>query len=70
LEANQIEKRIWGEHYVDIISTIYSDGVNVPLFTPNAEFISFDTEHVTKNGAIYLGEILLKHTILKDIINL
>jgi peptidoglycan/LPS O-acetylase OafA/YrhL len=70
LEANQIEKRIWGEHYVDIISTISSDGVNVPLFTPNAEFISFDTEHVTKNGAIYLGEILLKHTILKDIINL
>jgi len=70
LEANQIEKRIWGEHYVDIISTICSDGVNVPLFTPNAEFISFDTEHVTKNGAIYLGEILLKHTILKDIINL
>ncbi len=68
--ANQIEKRVWGEHYIDIISTISSDGVSVPLFTPNGKFISFDTEHVTKDGAIYLGAILLKHTVLKDIIHL
>lgn len=68
--ANQIEKRIWGERYINIISTLSSDGISVPLFTPNGKFISFDTEHVTKHGAIYLGEILMKHTVLKDIIDL
>jgi len=67
LLANQIEKRVWGEHYIDLISAISTDGINVPLFTPNGKFISFDTNHVTRNGAIYLGGILLKDTILKDI---
>ena len=66
LIANEIEKSIWGDNYVDIISTISVDGLNVPILTPSGKFISFDTSHVTKDGAIYLGEKLLENAVLKE----
>lgn len=64
LIANNIEKSLWGERYIDLIATISNNGSKVPLFTPNNNFISFDTNHVTKEGAIYLGKQLLLNSKL------
>lgn len=64
LMANNIEKSIWKDHYVDLIGSLSDDGVNAPLFTPEGKFISFDTEHLTRDGAIYIGRVLLEKSIL------
>ena len=63
LYANKIERSIWGEKYIDVLETISTNG-KVPLFSEGKRFISFDTEHATKDGAIFLGRILLEHTKL------
>lgn len=63
LYANKIERSIWGEKYIDLLEVISTNG-KVPLFSEGKRFISFDTEHATKDGAIYLGRALLENTKL------
>ncbi|WP_321777748.1 acyltransferase [Sulfurimonas sp.] len=65
--ANEIEKEIWRNHYIDILKLIMNDDKKVPVFTNNGNFISFDTEHATKDGAKFIGNILFTKTQLKDI---
>lgn len=67
ISANLIEKEIWGENYVDIISLLSNESGAVRLFTPQGKFISFDTEHLTKSGAEYIGSIILEDTSFKKI---
>jgi len=66
LIANNIEKTIWGNHYIDTLK-ILMDNNKIPVFTTDGDFISFDTEHATKNGAKFIGNILFSQTKLKDI---
>ncbi|MEE9337611.1 MAG: acyltransferase [Methylococcaceae bacterium] len=68
ISANLIEKEIWGENYVDIISLLSNESGAVRLFTPQGKFISFDTEHITRSGAEYLGSIVFENTSLKNLI--
>lgn len=68
LKANKIEKEIFGEHYIDILELLIDEESKVPVFTPTGDFISFDTEHLTKKGAEYLGNLLLKETKLEVIL--
>lgn len=58
--ADEIEQNVWGEKYVSVLSLIKTTDNKVPMFTPEGEFISFDTDHLTKHGAVYLGRVLTK----------
>ncbi|WDE96669.1 acyltransferase [Lentisphaera profundi] len=68
LAANTIDKKIWGSHHIDLMAILSSDHIHVPIFTPEGKLISFDTEHLTQDGAIHLGQLLLKHSILKGLL--
>lgn len=65
--ANKIEKNIFQSNYIDLISLL-SEGDKIRLFTDEHRFISFDTDHITKEGAIYLGKKICENTAIKEII--
>jgi len=57
-ERNKELKSIWGEQYIDLIELISDSTEKVLIFTPDSKFISYDTYHFTKFGAIYYAHIL------------
>jgi hypothetical protein len=61
-EINQEVKAEWGDRYIDLISYLIDGNRKVLVFTPDCKFISQDTLHLTKFGAIYLAK-LLEHRI-------
>jgi peptidoglycan/LPS O-acetylase OafA/YrhL len=67
--ANELEKSIWKDHYIDILDVLLDKENKVSIFTSNGEFISFDTEHLTKEGAKYIGNKIFKKTRLKNIMS-
>jgi hypothetical protein len=67
ISADKIESEVFSDKYISLLS-LFRDGDKVRLFTSNHRFISFDTDHITKDGATYLGEKALSSTTLKDIV--
>ncbi len=65
--ADEIESKVFSDKYISLLN-LFRYGDRVRLFTDNHRFISFDTNHITKDGAIYLGKEVLRSTNLKDII--
>ena len=65
--ADEIESDVFSDKYISLLS-LFRNNNKVRLFTTNHHFISFDTNHITKYGAIYLGEKVLKSTSIKNII--
>jgi peptidoglycan/LPS O-acetylase OafA/YrhL len=57
-EQNERQKEYWGSHYIDMIEPIRNNNGSIPVFTDTNKFISADTEHLTKNGAIYYAKML------------
>ena len=66
--ANNIEKSIWGKYYIDLLELLMDKEKKVSVFTPDGDFISFDTEHATEKGAKFIGNILLEKTKLKKVL--
>lgn len=64
IDADKIESDIFADKYISLLN-LFRIGNKVRLFTDNHRFISFDTDHITKDGAIYLGKEVLKSTPLK-----
>lgn len=58
LEKNQKFKKEWGDKYIDLIGLIADPTGKVLVFTPEGKFISQDTLHLTKFGAIYFAQLL------------
>jgi peptidoglycan/LPS O-acetylase OafA/YrhL len=52
---NQSAKALFGRDYVDVLSLISDQAGNVPVFTPDGKFITYDANHLTKAGAQYVG---------------
>lgn len=50
--------------YVDILSLLKDSSGEVPVFSDEGKFITYDTNHLTKNGAKYLGAIVFEKTEL------
>lgn len=65
--ADKIEREVFSDKYISLLD-LYRVGNKVRLFTNDHRFISFDTNHITKDGAVYLGETVLQTTKLKKII--
>lgn len=58
LEKNQKLKKEWGIRYIDLIDLISDSEGRVLVFSPDGKFISQDTLHFTKFGAIFFAQLL------------
>lgn len=45
-------------HFIDMMELIIDDNNNIPLFTPDSMFISFDCRHLTQAGCRYYAKII------------
>ena len=55
--------------YVDVLELVSNDG-RVRIFDDNGKFISYDTNHLTRSGAKYIGGILFSNgplSVLKNV---
>lgn len=59
LLANKDQSEIFLDKYVDLLE-LTRDGNKTRIFTNEHRFLSFDTDHITRDGAVYLGSLLLK----------
>lgn len=57
-ETNEELKAEWTDKFVDLISLVRDGNNRVLVFTPDGKFISHDTIHLTKDGAIYFADKL------------
>lgn len=65
LERNAFQRGIIPkENYIDLIALMSDKLGRVPVFTDRNLFISQDREHLTKDGARFIGEMLLKSSPL------
>ncbi|NQZ26987.1 MAG: acyltransferase [Colwellia sp.] len=67
IEADKIESTIFTDNYISLL-TLFRENNKTRIFTDDHRFISFDTNHITKDGALFLGKHVLKTTKLKSII--
>lgn len=58
LKINEDFKAQWGSRYIDLIGMVIDGKGKVPVFTDSCMFISQDTRHLTRAGAIYFARLL------------
>ena len=58
LETNMNLKKQWGEKYIDLIGLISDPDDKVLVFTPEGKYISQDTRHLTKYGAVFFANLV------------
>ena len=58
LENNVKLKKEWGEKYIDLIGLIDDSEGKVLVFSPDGKFLSQDTVHFTKFGAMLFARLL------------
>lgn len=58
LKINNDLKSQWGSKYIDLISMVIDEQGKVPVFTDSCMFISQDTRHLTRAGAIYFARLI------------
>lgn len=51
--------------YIDILELLMDKNGEVPVFTDDDRFITYDTNHLTKPGASWLGSLLFEKTDLR-----
>jgi peptidoglycan/LPS O-acetylase OafA/YrhL len=57
-EINTNLKREWGPKYIDLIGLVSNPEGKVLVFTPDGKYLSQDTRHLTKYGAIFFAKLL------------
>jgi hypothetical protein len=53
--------------YVDLLGMLVGSDGRVPVFTEDRKLISPDREHLTKDGARYVGARLFQHPLLREL---
>jgi hypothetical protein len=59
-ETNRALAKEWGTQYIDLIGPIANKQGEVLVFTPEGKLISQDTNHLTRDGAIFFAQKLEK----------
>lgn len=54
---NDQARKIWSDHYLDLLARLTDTNGMVPVFTPECRFISQDTRHLTRAGAQYFAQL-------------
>ncbi|MFN6933737.1 MAG: acyltransferase family protein [Tsuneonella sp.] len=57
-EQNRSAAAALGPEYVDIFSLLDDGSSTVPVFTPGGQFISQDRLHLTRPGAVFVGNLV------------
>jgi peptidoglycan/LPS O-acetylase OafA/YrhL len=57
LEQNSTMREEWGDKYIDFVGKTMDAKQTVPVFTPDCRFISQDTRHLTRAGALYFAHL-------------
>lgn len=52
---NKLYADLYGDRYLDLMSIVANKDGKVRVFTPNHHFISADTKHLTKDGALFFA---------------
>ncbi|TWV93009.1 hypothetical protein [Chitinophaga pinensis] len=58
LKINNELKAQWGSRYIDLIGMVIDEQGRMPVFTDSCMFISQDTRHLTRAGAIYFARLI------------
>lgn len=58
LKQNKEQREFWGDKYIDLITPVQNSDSKVRVFTDTNKFISSDTIHFTKNGAVFYSKVL------------
>lgn len=58
LAENLNFKKEWGERYIDLIDLVADSEGKVLVFSPDGKFLSQDTVHFTKFGAMFFARLL------------
>jgi hypothetical protein len=69
IRINQLLEKTIGKPIFINVQKMICTGFNqtCPLFTPDGKLISYDGEHLTKFGALYVGNIIFKNEPLKKL---
>ena len=57
-ERNEPLREVWGERYIDLLDRLANEEEEILVFTPQGQFMSQDTEHLTRAGATYIAEVI------------
>ena len=60
VKFNERAKQALGAAYVDLIAAVEDKSGRVPIFAPGGRFITYDTNHLTRPGASYVGRLLFE----------
>ena len=60
LEDEKMLQREWGKNYISLIRPLINKEGKIRIFDDNGKFLSQDTVHLTKAGAIFYSRILSK----------
>lgn len=67
ITANKIMEKAAGKNYIDIFKLIVDKNGKVPIYDNTNHIIAFDTNHLTKYGAKFIGKLLINKTALSKI---
>lgn len=62
-----LANHISGAHYISLVSLMGQKTGNLPVFTPQGQFISQDGRHLTPAGAAWLGRIVFAQRPLRHL---
>ncbi len=68
LDLNLSLSKEWGNKFIDLIGLIIDKNNTVPIFTEDCKFISQDSRHLTKNGAIFFSKIIENNITFQNLI--
>jgi peptidoglycan/LPS O-acetylase OafA/YrhL len=55
---NHRMEELLGPHFIDVLALVTDSNGAVPISTPDQELLTYDTNHLTRAGAKYVGSIL------------
>jgi len=53
--------------FIDVLALLADENGRVPVFTEDGRFISPDTKHLTRDGALFLGKLLFEQPPLQSL---
>jgi len=67
MENERLARALPSEYFVNLLVLISDGDGRVPVFTEDNKFISQDREHLTKDGAKFIGKKLFEHPLLSPL---
>lgn len=66
---NQAAAEAIGARFINLLALLQDDQGEVPIFTPDGQLMTYDTNHFTPAGARFAGKLLFEQTALASLFN-